>query len=112
MAPDAANCKLTHTPHTLKQAKAISIDVPVCPAGHIVLTCGQKTISLKFVEFQRYETFCNHCQRRYIIVRWKITNPFSPRSQKGWHIWQYKTFPGPDGYQVVTRPPAEMIEVV
>lgn len=83
------------------------IDVPVCPVGHQILisTNTRKTITfLKWIIFEQYETFCNHCQRRYKVTRYRFIN------KKNWTIWQYKVWLGTDESCTVTPPPVEVLE--
>jgi hypothetical protein len=83
--------------------------MPVCPVGHLVLAERPEAMTfLRWIIFEKYETFCHHCQRRYVVYRWRIT--LRPRSGQGgqWHIWRYKVWPG-DASFTVDSPPAEVL---
>jgi hypothetical protein len=79
------------------------LGIPTCPAGHFALGTPKIVTILKW-QFQRYDIFCFHCDRRYIVYRWKWL------ADKVWKLWRYKTFPGTDNYTTAFKPPAEAVE--
>ena len=102
------------TSHGARQGMGIE-GLPVCPAGHLVLCKPVVKTFLKW-QFQRYETFCHHCDRRYIIYRWRWLG------DKEWTIWRYKAFPPneiaeatshgasrDDTFHIAYRPPVEVL---
>ena len=89
-----------------EQARAeLKSQMPVCPAGHFVIGTPKVITILKW-QFQRYDTFCHNCQRRYIVYRWKRL------IDKCWKLWRYKTFPGTDNYTTAFKPPAEVLQQI